>query len=287
MLNEYSHLRRVAVRHPRDLFRDQAYCQRNWAAHDFIGEPDVKRAVDQYERFIAALTSRGAELVWFDADDRFSLASLYTRDSSVRTPNGMLPTRMANGYRSAEPDVDAERYARAGHTILPGITAPGTLEGGDVCWLNDNLCTVGEGYRTNGEGIRQLRNSLPGHVQLEVMQTPYFRGPDECLHLMSVLSPVDSDLAVVYAPPMSIRFHRWLQDELGMRFIFVPDAEYDAQGANVLAIAPRTVLLCEGCPITQRKLEAEGCDVITYPGHDICVLGVGGPTCLTQPLERG
>ena len=287
MLNEYSHLRRVAVRHPRDLFRDQAYCHQHWTAHDFIGEPDVRRAVDQYERFIEALTSLGAEAVWFDADARFSLASIYTRDSSVRTPDGMLPTRMANDYRGAEPSVDAEVYGRAGYPTLPGITAPGTLEGGDVCWLHDTLCAIGEGYRTNGEGIRQFHQSLPDDVQLVVMQTPYFRGPGECLHLMSMLSPVDSDLAVVYAPPMSVRFHRWLQESLGMRFIHVPDDEFDAQGANVLAIAPRTVLLCEGCPVTQRKLEAEGCDVITYPAHDICVLGVGGPTCLTQPLERG
>ena len=287
MLDEYSPLRRVGLRHPRDMFRDQDYVRRNWRAHDFEREPDMARTVREYETFLEALLETGAEPVWFDADARFAMASIYARDSCVRVPDGIVPARMGFPYRAEEPGIDAERYGALGYRVHPGIAPAGTLEGGDMVWFHEHLCAVGEGYRTNAEGIRQLRARLPEGVHLEVMHTPHFRGPDFCLHLMSLLSPVDSDLAVVYSPYMSVRFRRWLQEHLGMTFVEVPDAEFDQQGANVLALAPRKVMLAEGCPITHRRLEAAGCDVLTFPADDLCVAGVGGPTCLTRPLARG
>jgi N-dimethylarginine dimethylaminohydrolase len=287
MLNEYAPLRRVALRHPADLFRNQDYVTAHWRHHDFEAEPDYRRTVAQYETFVAHLRDSGADLVFPDFDAAFSMAGIYARDSAILTPDGVVPGRMANAYREPEPDIDARVYANAGYALYEGIRAPGTLEGGDVVWFDETLCAVGRGYRSNAAGIAQFRARLGPDVHVEVMDTPHFRGPGFCLHLGSVLSPVDADLAVVYSPLIPIAFRRWLQEARGLTLVEVPEEEFDLQGANVLALAPRKVMLAEGCPVTEKRLEAAGCEVVAFPAHEICVLGVGGPTCLTRPLERG
>ena len=102
---------------------------------------------------------------------------------------------------------------------------------------------------------------------------------------MSVLSPVDKDLAVVYSPLMPIPFRQLLL-ERGFDLVEVPDEEFESMGCNVLATAPRKCLMVSGNPITQARLQAAGCEVAVYKGQDISVKGGGGPTCLTRPLYR-
>ena len=102
---------------------------------------------------------------------------------------------------------------------------------------------------------------------------------------MSILSPVDKDLAVVYSPLIPIKFRNELL-ERGIDLVEVPEDEFDSMGCNVLAIAPRHCLMVEGNLNTQKKLEDFGCTVDTYKGNEISYKGGGGPTCLTRPLLR-
>src|SRR5688500_17221600 len=106
------------------------------------------------------------------------------------------------------------------------------------------------------------------------------------MHLMSLLSPVDHDLAVVYSRLLPVPFREWLRDR-GIHFVEVPDAEFESMGANVLALAPRRAVVLTGNPRTRAALERCGVEVVEYDGSEISIKGAGGPTCLTRPLRRG
>jgi N-dimethylarginine dimethylaminohydrolase len=169
--------------------------------------------------------------------------------------------------------------------IAGRIEPPGRLEGGDVLWLDARTLVVGRGYRTNGEGIRQLRAILGSRVDVIEVPLPHWQGQHDVMHLMSLISPVDHGMAVVYSRLLPVPFREWLLDR-GIHLVEVPDEEFDSMGTNVLALAPRRCLMLAGNPRTRAALERAGADVLEYEGTEISVKGAGGPTCLTRPLER-
>jgi len=155
-----------------------------------------------------------------------------------------------------------------------------------VAWLDEKTLAVGHTYRTNESGIAQLKALLePRGVEVIVADLPHYRGPSDVFHLMSILSPIDSNLAVVYSPLMPIAFRKMLLKR-GFELIDVPDTEFDSMGCNVLALAPRQCLMVAGNPVTLQRLKDAGCEVTIYAGTEISVKGGGGPTCLTRPLLR-
>jgi len=160
------------------------------------------------------------------------------------------------------------------------------LEGGDVAWLDQKTLAVGHTYRTNEEGIKQLKTLLePKGIEVLVAELPHYKGENDVFHLMSILSPVDKDLAVVYSPLMPIKFRNELIGR-GFQLVEVPQEEFESMGCNVLAIAPRKCIMVAGNPRTREALISAGCDVMEYQGEHISVMGGGGPTCLTRPLLR-
>jgi N-dimethylarginine dimethylaminohydrolase len=164
------------------------------------------------------------------------------------------------------------------------IEAPGTVEGGDTLWLRPDLFCIGRTLRTNDHGARQLARLVGGDVR--IFDVPYWRGPAELIHLMSVISPVADDLAVVYLPLLPVGLWE-LIGELGIRMVEVPDEEFPTLGCNVLAVRPGVVIIAEGNPVTTAALTAAGCEVHTYPATEIGINGSGGPTCMTRPILRG
>jgi N-dimethylarginine dimethylaminohydrolase len=188
--------------------------------------------------------------------------------------------------RVNEPLSQKQVFIESDIPVLGEIKTPGTLEGGDVAWLDENTLAVGHTYRTNEEGIAQLKRLLEPHgIEVIVAELPHYKGQQDVFHLMSILSPVDKDLAVVYSPLMPIKFRNELLKR-GFEFIEVPDDEFESMGCNVLAVSPRQCIMVEGNPVTKKRLEDAGCDVKTYKGNEISVKGGGGPTCLTRPLIR-
>jgi N-dimethylarginine dimethylaminohydrolase len=192
---------------------------------------------------------------------------------------------MGKSQREGEPDAQGIAFAGWKMPLVGAIRAPGTLEGGDVVWLDERTVAIGRGYRTNDEGIRQFAALVGDDVEVMTVGLPHWRGPDDVFHLMSILSPVDADLAVVYSPLMPVAFRDLLRDR-EMTFIEVPDGEFDTMGANVLAVAPRSCVMVAGNPRTRTLLEAAGAEVTVYDGGEISLKGGGGPTCLTRPLIR-
>lgn len=288
METEYGALRHVAVTHARDAFANQATIDAQWEALAFTARPDFARAVEEYEAFIRALESAGARVTRLPPAPDTTLDAVYARDASLATPRGIVLCRMGKAARRAEPDSQADAYASLlpELPILGRIESPGRLEGGDVVWLGPRVLAVGIGYRTNAEGVAQLRRMLgDGIDELLDVPLPHWRGPGDVLHLMSLVSPIDRDLAVVYSPLLPVPFRQRLI-AMGLSLVEVPDEEFDTMGVNVLALAPRRCLMVTGNPRTRQALERAGALVSEYEGHEISSKGCGGPTCLTRPLVR-
>lgn len=274
---------RIVVRHASQAFGDQARVDREWRDLHFTGRPDYAAASRQHDAFIEVLRS-AAPVHVCEAAEGLTLDAIYVRDASIVTPRGAVLCRMGKAARQAEPPALAAEYRALGIPILGAIEEPGLLEGGDFTWLGPRVAAVGRGYRTNDEGIRQLGALLAGSLdELIVVALPHYRGPQDVFHLMSIVSPVDRDLAAVYSPLMPVPFRERLI-ALGFSLVEVPDDEFETMGTNVFAPAPRRCLMVDGNPKTRAALERAGAEVIVYEGSEISAKGCGGPTCLTRPI---
>ena len=286
-LNEFGRLAHVAVKHPRDAFIDAATIERQWKELRFTAPPDLDRASDEHDRFVELLRAGGAEVHPLPCDEATTLDSIYVRDASIVCARGIILCNMGKPQRVEEPAAQERAFSatRVPLTVCGRIEPPGRVEGGDVIWLDSHTFVVGRGYRTNAEGIRQLRAILGREVEVVEVPLPHWQGQQDVMHLMSLISPVDDDLAVVYSPLMPVPFREWLLDR-SIRLVEVPVEEFDTMGTNVLALAPRRCVMLSGNPRTRGALERAGADVVEYEGAEISVKGAGGPTCLTRPLAR-
>jgi N-dimethylarginine dimethylaminohydrolase len=284
--SEYGTLQTVFIKKVEDAFIDQSKVDSQWQALNFLGAPDFKQAQNENQQFKNLLRAGDVKIQHFEEDDSVTMDSLYCRDASIATDNGIIICRMGKAGRINEPSAAEKVYKKAGLPILGKIEAPGTVEGGDVAWLDQKTLAIGRTYRTNEEGIRQMRVLLnPAGIEVIEVQLPHYKGPSDVFHLMSIFSPVDKDLAVVYSPLMPIVFREELIKR-GYQLIEVPEEEFDSMGCNVLAIAPRTCLMVKGNTVTKQRLQQVGCNVLEYDGQEISYKGGGGPTCLTRPLWR-
>ena len=284
--SEVGTLTRLLVKHARDAFQGPEAIAAEWRALNFTTSPDFARAIDQYEAFLGLLRSSDCEIVMLPKADDVGLDSIYVRDASVVCDGGVILCNMGKPPREREPAAQETALRLLGCPILGSIQPPGRLEGGDIAWLNKRTVAVGRGYRTNDAGIAQLRSFLGESIdELLTVPLPHWRGSGDVFHLMSIVSPVDRDLAVVYSPLMPVPFRERLLKQ-GLTLVEVPDQEFDSMGANVLAIAPRRCVMMAGNPVTRARLEAAGADVLEYEGSEISLKGGGGPTCLTRPLQR-
>ncbi len=279
-------LKHVLLKHPREAFGGQAGIDGQWRELSYLEPPDFERACRDYDHFVELLTRSGAEPIFLPSGEGTGLDSIYTHDPAVVSNKGVVLGQMSKALRDGEPAALGAFCREQDIPILGAITGAGRLEGGDVLWLDERTVAVGEGYRTNAEGIRQLGALLDRLVDSVIaVPLPHWAGEADVLHLQSMISLVDHDLAVVYSRLMPVPFRQYLITR-GMQLIEVPDEEYDNMACNVLALAPRKCIMIAGNPVTQGRLESVGVEVWTYDGREISAKGAGGPTCLTRPLLR-
>ncbi len=284
--SESGALSRVLLKRAEDAFGAPGAIEREWRGLNFTAPPDFSRAVAEYDEFVAAIAASGTQIDYLPPGVGVGLDSIYVRDATVASDAGMILCRMAKAQRAAEPAAQADALRAAGVPIAGSIQPPGQLEGGDAVWLVPRVLAVGRGYRTNADGIRQLRALLGGAIdELIEVPLPHWRGPADVFHLMSIVSPVAADLAVVYSPLLPVPFRERLLD-LGYAFVEVPDEEFESMGTNVLAVAPRQCVMVAGNPQTRTRLERAGARIVEYAGREISLKGGGGPTCLTRPILR-
>ncbi|HET8948803.1 MAG TPA: arginine deiminase family protein [Candidatus Polarisedimenticolia bacterium] len=278
-------LQSVLLKHPRAAFKDAATIAAAWRGLNYLAPPDPGRAAAEYDRFAAHLEEAGARIHWLPPDDVTTLDSLYVRDASIPSSAGMILCNMGKPARATEPAAQAEAFRKFGIPVAGAVTGDGRIEGGDVVWLDATTLAVGRGYRTNDEGIRQVGAILGAGIEIVVAPLPHWRGPADVFHLMSILSPIDRDLALVYSPLLPVPFRERLLAR-GFGLVEVPDEELESMGCNVLALGPRRCLMLDANPVTRSRLEKAGAQVTIFPGDEICRKGSGGPTCLTRPILR-
>jgi dimethylargininase len=271
-------LRRVFVRRPgTDVAR--------WREYGWRAEPDAARLSAEHEGLCDALTQAGAEVVVGEPSPSGNVDAIYVFDPALTSDPGAILLRPGKESRRDEVAAIRADLETNGIPIAAELTAPALAEGGDTLWLDDTTLVVGLGYRTNATGAAQIAVALPA-VDVLTVDLPHHRGHGEVLHLLSLISPLDDDLALVYLPLLPVRLVQLLEKR-GLRMVEVPDEEFESMGCNVLALAPRVGLALDGNPETRRRLEAAGVEVRLYAGEELSRKGDGGPTCLTRPLARG
>ena len=279
-------IKKILLKHPKSAFINQKTINEQYLKLNYFEAPNFNKAILDYENFVSLLKSFDIELHYLPEDKSTSLDSIYTHDPCVISNNGVIICNMGKKSRLPELDAIEKFFNLIQIPILGKIKTPGILEGGDVVWIDNKTIAVGEGYRTNREGIEQLKHLLSDQVQDVIsVPIPHWNGPQDCLHLMSNLSPIDHNLYLVYSRLLPVSFRKYLLDQ-NIELIDVPDEEYESMGCNVLAVAPRKVIMISGNSKTKQLLEKNNVEVYTYDGTEISIKGAGGPTCLTRPFLR-
>jgi N-dimethylarginine dimethylaminohydrolase len=279
-------IKRLLLKHPRDAFENEAAIDRQWQKLNYLGPPDFTRAVDEYDRWVELLKGFDIELHFLPRQEDVGIDSLYTRDASIVCKKGIILCNMGKAERRNEPRAQEATFRTLGVPIHGAITGNGRVEGGDVAWLDEHTLAIARGYRTNDEGIHQVKELMGGCInEMIIVPLPHWRGPNDVFHLMSFLSPIDTDLALVYSPLMPVPFREALLSR-SIELIEVPDSEFETLGCNVLAVAPRRCIMLAGNPRTRARLEKAGVEVAEFQGKEISIKGGGGPTCLTRPILR-
>jgi dimethylargininase len=270
-------LRRVLVRRP-----SVAACAL-WKEYGWRHEPDHAALVREHEQFCVVLEESGAEVVVAEPIDGDPDA-VYAFDPGLVTERGAVLLRPGKEGRRLEPAAVERDLEQAGVPVAATLEEPMIAEGGDFIRLDEQTLLAGRGYRTSPAGIDAVADSLPG-IDLHVFDLPHWRGESDVMHLLSLLSPLDADLVVAYAPLLPVALAQLLAAR-GIKIVPVPDDEFETMGTNVLALGPRVALALHGNPVTRARLTAAGVEVLVYEGRELSLKGDGGPTCLTMPLLR-
>lgn len=278
-------LRRVAMRRPgSSTFRADP------ARWHYAGPLDAARMEAQYDAFARCVADSGADIERIPGGDDGLADSIFVFDPSFMTPAGAILLRPGKALRRPEVALHAALYERLRVPVIGAIEPPGTAEGGDLIWLDDRTLAAGRTFRTNQEGIEQLQAIVaPMGVEVHTFDLPMWHGASACLHLLSVVSPLDRDLALVYPRLVPVALHRLMQ-ERGVQCLEAPDNEFEASGGltlNVLALGPRRCIALSGFPETVRLMQDAGCEVTCFDADALCIPCEGGPTCLTLPVWRG
>ncbi len=270
-------LTRVAVRPP-SLRGD--YAVAHWA------QPlDGDLLLEQHAAFVALLEKLGCGVEVLPPTDDMPDAC-FTYDPAFVVPSGVIELRGAKAVRAGEPPLLTADLEAIGVPVVGRLSGEATADGGDMFWLDPSTLAVGRSYRTNQAAIDQLRPMLAADgVTIEVFDLPHDLGPEFCLHLMSVISPVREDLAVVFERLAPVALLQALAAR-GIDYVCVPDEDYLSLGCNVLTVRPGVVIMAKGNDATAALLRNRGVEVHFYEASEINK-GEGGPTCLTRPIKRG
>lgn len=244
---------------------------------------DIAR--DEHTAFVSILQNEGIEVVQHTTPLPDHADAIFVHDPVIVGDQGAILLSMGKSLREGEPQAIGLTLEKMGVPIHYMLTGDARAEGGDLLWLDPKTLAVGQGFRTNKAGLNQLAEALGAEIELIPVQLPYFTGPEACLHLMSFISIVDHDLAVVYEPLMPVPFWQLLK-ERGFRMVSVPETEWSTMAPNVLALSPGKCLLLRDNVVTIERLREAGCEVLTYKGDEISLKAEGGATCLTRPVLR-
>lgn len=276
-----TNLKKVLVRKP-----DATFGSANPEVWHYTEQPDLQKALDEHQKIVDILKSEGVEVVYHDESLPFHADAIFVHDPAMVTDFGAIIFQMGKPLRHGESAAIKHKLKNLNIPILCELSGSATAEGGDMLWITENILAIGRGFRTNQEGIDQIRATLqPCGVQVLQFDLPYDQGKQACLHLQSLISFVDHKKAVVYLKYFPIAFLELLEKN-GIELFPVDESEYATMAPNILAIKPNVVLMLANNTKTIAMLEAAGCTVYTYVGNELSLKAEGGATCLTRPLLR-
>lgn len=274
-------LKRVLVKRP-----DSGFAVTDYEKWHYTAPLNLNEAQKEHDAFCEIMSKQGIELLYHAEPQPDHADSIFTYDPAIITHEGAIIFQMGKRLRKGEENPMEKRLNELGIPSHYRIHGNATVEGGDTLWLDEDTLALGQGFRTNKEGLFEMKEALSSlGVKVIPVDLPYFYGPESCLHLMSLISFVDHNLAVVYSSLIPVPLWKELK-ERGIDLIEVPEKEFNKMGTNVLALSPKNCLMLQDTPITQRNLENSGCKVDTYKGVEISLKTEGGPTCLTRPILR-
>jgi N-dimethylarginine dimethylaminohydrolase len=241
------------------------------------------RAREQHDALAAAYRSHGVAVHYVEQCRVDKPNTMFVRDLMLMTPEGAIVTRPASTVRAGEERFVAAALARLGVPILMTVHGGGTFEGADVAWVDEDLCFLAEGLRTNEEGANQVERMLR---EIGVSTVIRVGLPHGAMHLDGLLSIVDRDLAVVWPRRTPFKVVETLRQR-GFRLLEVED-EREAQEClpmNVVALAPGEILIPAGGNRMRARYESLGvrCRVVDI---DECIKAGGGIHCMTGFLKR-
>lgn len=258
----------------------------DWRGMSYLRQPDCETAQRQHDRLCEQLRAAGAELFSLDESSGHSADAVYTHDASFLTDHGVICMSMGKTCREGEPAAHRLFFEKLGIPVIGEVQSPGTVEAGDMIWLDARTLLVGRGYRTNAAGIAQLRQIMrPVGIEVLSAPLPHSAGPGCCLHLMSLISLLDEHTALVDLPWIAVETVELLR-ERGFRFVEIDPGERATLACNVLSLGKGRLLAIEENANTNARLRHAGFDVRTFPASEIGINGGGGPTCLTRPILR-
>ena len=274
-------LKRVLVKRP-----DVGFSVKDFEKWHYTAPLNLIEAQKEHDSFCEIMINQSIEVLYHPEPQPNHADSIFTYDPAIITNEGAIIFQMGKKLRKGEEKPMERRLNELGIPTHFRIHGNATVEGGDTLWLDEDTMVLGQGFRTNKEGLCQMKEALNSiNVKVLPVDLPYFYGPESCLHLMSLISFVSHDLAVIYSSLFPVPLWKELKAR-GVDFIEVPEKEFNKMGTNVLALSPKKCLMLQNTPVTQRKLENAGCKVHTYKGVEISLKTEGGPTCLTRPILR-
>lgn len=232
-----------------------------------LGAPDIDTALAQHAAYCAALARHGCTLITLPADDAHP-DSTFVEDTALILPGeGAIITRPGADSRAGE--VHAIREALAAFFAdLPAITAPGTLDAGDVCEAGRTVF-IGISLRTNHEGASQLATWLARYgVESRLVDIRHTPG---ILHLKSGVVALDPDRLLCID---ALAAHAAFADRHVIR---VPVGEEYA--ANCVRVND-VVFVADGYPGTHALLRAAGYTLEPLAMSEFAKMD-GGLSCLS------
>jgi N-dimethylarginine dimethylaminohydrolase len=274
-------LKKVLVRKP-----DESFGNADPKLWHYTAMPNLNAALKEHEDFVAILKKEGVQVIYHDKPLENHADAIFVHDPALITDKGAIILKMGKPLRQGEEAAMMEKFKSLGIPILFQLNGNARAEAGDILWLDNRTLAIGRGFRTNQQGINQIKNGLaPFKINVVQVDLPYDQGKEACLHLQSLISLVDRKKALVFLKYLPVSFVELLKDK-GFTLIEVPENEFSTMGPNVLAIKPNVCLTIQGNVETKKRLEANAVKVYTYQGDEISLKAEGGATCLTRPILR-
>lgn len=231
------------------------------------GDADYGLALIQHQYYCDALDSLGLKLVRLPPDEQHP-DSTFVEDTAVVTKRCAVIARP--GAASRQGEVDAIRDALTTcYADLRTIEEPGTLDGGDVCQV-DNHFFIGVSARTNHEGATQLAKFLKEFGYTSTLVDIRELTP-KLLHLKSGLAYLGNNRLVVdgaLAPRAEFQ---------GFEKIRLAGGE--GYAANCLAF-DNTVVVASGYPGFESQLQRLGYRTVALDMSEFQKMD-GGLSCLS------